>query len=119
MPHRHGSSSHPLRREGRSGLVRAGAQARVAMPKPKRPPRSVDMESGDGVVAFRLVCGTFGIYVERSRLQPDAARLVHFMQFLDDEDFERWCESDRLRLAYPLLFENLKRSVRGLLASAR
>jgi hypothetical protein len=36
------------------------------------------------------------------------------MEFRDGESFARWCASDHLRLAYPLLYANLRRRARGL-----
>lgn len=32
------------------------------------------------------------------------------MRFADDASFIRWCEADRLKLTYPLLYVNLQRS---------
>ena len=114
MSHRYAEGSQARRSKTRATI----AKARVALPKPDRPPCSIDIDSGDGVLAFRLVCDASGIHVERSRQKPQAGRLVHLMHFHDDDSFKSWCESDGLRSSYPFLFDRLMKSVRGLLSSS-
>jgi hypothetical protein len=66
--------------------------------------------SEDGVVAFRLAARTGGVHVERAQTRADAGRVQQSMWFEDDASFVRWCEADRLKFTYPLLYANLKRS---------
>lgn len=84
-----------------------------------RQSRAVTTFSGDGVIAFKLVPCAGGIHVERSQIRAGAGRVVQSMRFLDDASFLRWCEADRLKFTYPLLYANLKRSGCALLCAPR
>jgi hypothetical protein len=77
-------------------------------------PRCIAAISDDGAIEFTLIRRPGGVHVERSEVRPGKGRLIHSMQFQDDDSFVRWCEADRLRLAYPLLFADLQRSAHVL-----
>lgn len=81
--------------------------------------RAVIASSGDGVIAFKLMPCAGGIHVERSQIRAGAGRVVQSMRFLDDASFIRWCEADRLKFTYPLLYANLKRSGCALFCAPR
>jgi hypothetical protein len=85
-------------------------KSRAVRPALARQPRAVTAASVDGVIAFKLVPFVGGIHVERTQLHAGSGRLVQSMRFADEASFVRWCEADRLRLAYPLLYVNLQRS---------
>ena len=70
----------------------------------------VTATSGDGVVEFRLVPLGGGIHVERAQWRAGSGRIVQSMRFHDNASFVRWCETDRLRHIYPLLYASLQRS---------
>ena len=84
----------------------------------ERPPRAVTAGSSDGVIVFKLVACADGLHVERSQLRADGGRVTQSMRFRDDLSFIRWCEADRLRFTYPLIYANLERSGCELFAAA-
>jgi len=75
-----------------------------------RPSRGVTASSGDGVIVFKLVRCPGGVHVERSQVRPGGVRVVQSMRFRNDASFIRWCEADRLKFSYPLVYANLLRS---------
>jgi hypothetical protein len=74
--------------------------------------------SDDGVVTFQLKRCAEGVVMERTRNRLGPGQVCQAMQFRDEAGFIRWCESDPLRFAYPLLFANLRRSGCALFHSA-
>jgi len=73
-------------------------------------PRTVTTASADGIVSFRLSPCAGGILVMRTQAHTRGRRLVQSVQFSDDASFLRWCDTDRLKFDYPLLYANLRRS---------
>ena len=72
--------------------------------------RIVTAASSDGALMFTLSARPGGISVQRNEQRPGGRRLVQSLRFSDAPSFVKWCESDELRFAYPLLFANLARS---------
>ena len=72
------------------------------------------LTSEDGTLTFRLKRIDGRLHMERSRRRARSSAVVQVTDFGDESSFIRWCESDRLRFTYPLLFANLKRSGRAL-----
>jgi len=73
------------------------------------------LTSEDGNLVFRLRRIDGRIHMERTRRR--AARsttVVQVSNFGDEASFIAWCEGDRLRFTYPLLFVNLRRIGRAL-----
>lgn len=77
----------------------------------------VTAASADGVIAFRLELCAGWLHVERSQVHHGAGRVSQSMRFEDLPSFDRWCDADRLRFSYPLLYANLKRSGRALFSA--
>lgn len=77
-------------------------------------PRAVFAASDDGVLSFQLSPCEGGILVTRTEVRTRAAKLVQSTRFADEFSFLRWCEADRMKFSYPLLYANLKRSGCGL-----
>ena len=78
-------------------------------------PRSSDAQtvtaaSSDGVVTFRLSPCPDGILVMRTQARARGGRLVQSIHFTDGASFIRWCDADRLKFTYPLVYANLRRS---------
>lgn len=99
----------------RSGLAMKRPGTRTPV---ERPPRAVTAGSSDGVIVIKLVASADGLHVERSQLRADGGRVTQSMRFRDDRSFIRWCEADRLRFTYPLVYANLERSGCELFAAA-
>lgn len=83
---------------------------RVVRPVFARRSSAVTATSDDGVIAFKLVSCAGGVHVERSQFRAGSGRIVQSMRFQDDASFVRWCEADRLKFSYPLLYAHLTRS---------
>lgn len=66
--------------------------------------------SDDKVLVFRISVRPGGIAVQRSERRTGGRQVVQSLHFADEAAFVRWCESDALRFAYPLLFSKLTRS---------
>ena len=94
------------------------AKRRIARRSPQRSPGTVAASSDDGIVSFILTPCASGVYVERTRLRSGAGRIVQAMQFADGDSFLRWCASDLMQFAYPLLFVTLRRSGSALFHAA-
>ena len=75
--------------------------------------------SSDGAISFSLKTFAGGIYVERVQVHPGTACVAQSMRFRDEASFTSWCEADRLRFTYPLVYSNLQRTGCGLLSSSQ
>ena len=73
-------------------------------------PRSVTESSADKLLTVSISARPGGIAVQRTEQRPDGSRVVQSMHFADEATFVRWCQSDDLWFAYPLLFSKLSRS---------
>ncbi len=92
----------------------------VVRPTFARQSRGITTASEDGVIAFQVMeCASGGIHVERVQDRAGDGRVVQSMRFRDDASFVRWCEADRLKFTYPLLFANLRRTGCALFALRR
>lgn len=74
--------------------------------------------SDDKVLVFQLSARPGGISVRRSERRSGGEQVTQSVRFTDESAFARWCESDALRFAYPLLFSKLTRSGRDLFNAA-
>ena len=92
---------------GRRGM--RAMNRRVVRPVFARQPREVTAASSDGVIAFKLTLCASGVHLERSQVLEGSGLIVQSMLFHDDASFIRWCEADRLKFAYPLLYASLTR----------
>jgi hypothetical protein len=77
---------------------------------PSHEPSTLVFDSSDGVVSFSLVRHSGGINVERTKARLHGGRMSTAMRFPDEASFIHWCDTDRLRFTYPLLFEQIRRS---------
>ena len=66
--------------------------------------------SDDQVLVFHLNARPGGISVQRKESRAGGGQVTQSVRFTDEASFTRWCESDALRFAYPLLFSKLTRS---------
>jgi hypothetical protein len=66
--------------------------------------------SPDKVLSIHIAARPGGIAVQRTEQRPGGRRLVQSIRFEDEVAFVRWCESDDLWFAYPLLFSEMARS---------
>ena len=73
-------------------------------------PRTVIAASDDGIITFQLSPCDGGILVTRTQLRAHGGKLVQSIRFPDDATFIRWCDADRMKFSYPLLYVNLRRS---------
>lgn len=80
--------------------------------------RGETLRSEDGVIQFTLAAATHGVFVERSQLRADAARVIQSMLFSDDASFNRWCDADATRFDYPVLYVKLKHDGDALFSRA-
>ena len=76
------------------------------------------LTSEDGTLSIRLKRIDDCVHMERSRRRARSSAVVQVSDFGDESSFVRWCESDRLRFNYPLLFANLRRNGRALFSRA-
>lgn len=88
--------------------------ARVVAKKTGRQPLEahpgVIATSDDQVLVFQLNARPGGIAVQRRERRAGGGQVTQSVRFTDEAAFTRWCESDALRFAYPLLFSKLTRS---------
>lgn len=91
----------------------------VVRPTFARQSRGITTASEDGVIAFHVMQCAGGIHVERAQDRAGDGRVVQSMRFRDDASFVRWCDADRLKFVYPLLFANLRRTGCALFAPRR
>jgi hypothetical protein len=75
----------------------------------KAPP-GVSVTSDDQVLVFQLNARPGGLAVQRKERRAGGGQVTQSLRFTDEASFTRWCESDALRFAYPLLFSKLMRS---------
>ena len=78
--------------------------------------RGITLRSDDGVITFTLTAAARGLFVERTELRADEARVVQSTLFNDDASFERWCDTDAVRFEYPVLYVRLKHDGDALLS---
>lgn len=65
--------------------------------------------SPDGRIAFTLnACGT-ALYAEREHVEPSMGRQIQAVVFADESAFDRWCQADEARFAYPLVCDRVRR----------
>ena len=81
-------------------------------------PSRLVFDSSDSMVSFTLVRHGGGVNVERTKARLHGGRMSTSMRFPDEASFIQWCDTDRLRFTYPLLFEQIRRSGCALFASA-
>lgn len=74
------------------------------------------LRSEDGIIEFRLASTGRGVFVERLRRKPGKGRIVQATVFDNDLVFQRWCDADAMRHAYPLVYVTLRRSGTDLIA---
>lgn len=75
------------------------------------------LTSDDGVVAFKVQSLSQGIYVERIEMHAGDACVSQTVRFESEEGLRAWCALDSLRFTYPLVYANLQRTCRELLAA--
>jgi hypothetical protein len=80
-----------------------------AGPTVSRSVRGLTVRSDDGAVTFRLAATKRGVFVERVQLRRGSPRVSQSAVFADDLSFNRWCDADRVRFDYPVVYVNLKR----------
>jgi hypothetical protein len=71
--------------------------------------RPVQLVSNDGSVTFALRAAPNGLLVQRSQCPAIGAHLVQCLVFVDPATFGRWCDSEPMRFADPVLFARLRR----------
>lgn len=96
------------------GFVRSLGPARIVAKRPSGQPSEAHLGviamSDDKVLVFQLSARPSGIAVQRSERRAGGGQVTQSLRFADETAFVRWCESDALRFAYPLLFSKLTRS---------
>jgi hypothetical protein len=75
--------------------------------------------SDDGNVMFALSAAPNGLLVQRTQCQALGAHLVQCLVFVDPVTFVRWCDSEPMRFADPVLFARLRREGDEALGSKR
>lgn len=69
------------------------------------------LRSDDGVIEFRLNPCETGLYVERVEVvRGQRSRVVQSTIFHDAGAFRRWCDADKIRFEYPVVYMSLKRN---------
>jgi len=103
-----GAGSHSQRRRATKGVL-----SRTATPGGE-----LTLASDDGTLSFRLRWLDGQVHMERTRRSARSSAVVQVSHFGDEASFNRWCDSDRLRFAHPLLFAMLRRGGRALFHTA-
>jgi hypothetical protein len=67
------------------------------------------VRSGDGALVVTVQRTSHGMFVERVTQHPGMSRVVQAVVFGTADQFRRWCDADRARFDYPLLFASLAR----------
>ena len=67
------------------------------------------MTSIDGILTIHIRVRPAGIAVQRTEQRSGGRRFIQSVRFDDEPSFVRWCRSDDLWFAYPLLFSQLTR----------
>lgn len=83
---------------------------------PERPD-SRTVRSGDGALVVTMRRTPDGVFVERVIRQPGSARVVQAVVFATAGQFMRWCDADRARFDYPLVYASLTRHADALFAA--
>jgi hypothetical protein len=76
---------------------------------PGRSAQTVSLISNDGTVMFAICAAPDGLLVQRTQCQALSAHLVQCLVFIDLNTFTRWCDSEPVRFADPVLFARLRR----------
>lgn len=76
--------------------------------------RTLGAQDRQGEVRFFLQRVAGGLYVEREQLPRRGLRTLQSVQFINAEEFGRWCDNDPVRFDYPLLHVSLKRGAAEL-----
>lgn len=79
-----------------------------------RDAQTVVAASDDGALWFTLVRRMDSVQAERVHQRVGQGRIVLSVRFNDDVAFLRWCDADRLKYTYPLLFAQLRRNASAL-----
>jgi len=99
----------------RRGMRMSRGAAEALGPTPIETSRcELSLTSEDRTLVFRLKRIDGHVHMERIRRRARSTAVVQVSNFGDEASFIRWCESDRLRFTFPLLFANLRRSGRAL-----
>lgn len=77
------------------------------------------VQSADGVIKIVLLPCANGVHVQRVQVRTGSARVVQSTVFADEDSFVRWCDADRLKFAYPLIYTQLRRNGCALFARTR
>jgi hypothetical protein len=91
-----------------------GQRRTIKPPKQQHDDGSVVAKSGDGGLSFRLTRTINGVHVRRVTQQAGRGRVVLSVLIPDALTFQRWCEADRQRHVYPLVYRHLLRAGRAL-----
>jgi hypothetical protein len=75
------------------------------------------VRSGDGALVVTMQRTSHGIFVERVIQRPGTSRVVQDVVFGTADQFRRWCDADRARFDYPLLYANLARHADALFSA--
>ena len=97
-----------------SASLRRKRGTRNHRPSAQSSDSEVVLTTDDGTLSFRLKRLDGHVLMERTRRRGRAIAVVQANRFPDEASFTRWCDGDRLRFAYPLLFATLKRIGRAL-----
>ena len=81
----------------------------LASKTPGRSAQTVSLISNDGTVMFAICAAPDGLLVQRTQCQALSAHLVQCLVFVDLNTFTRWCDSEPVRFADPVLFDRLRR----------
>jgi hypothetical protein len=71
--------------------------------------QAISLSSKNGTVTFVISAAPNGLLVQRIQCEAVGAHLVQCLVFVDSATFNRWCESEPMRFADPVLFARLRR----------
>lgn len=71
--------------------------------------QAISLISKDGTVTFGICAAPNGLLVQRTQCEAVGAHLVQCLVFVDSTTFNRWCDSEPMRFADPVLFDRLRR----------
>ena len=80
---------------------------------------TLHLMSKDGSVGFVMRASLNSLLVERTQHRALGARLTQCMAFGDQGTFDRWCESEPMRFADAVLYDQLRREGHGAFGSKR
>ena len=72
------------------------------------------VRSSDGALVVTMQRTSHGMFIERVLQHPGTSRVVLDVVFDSAEQFRRWCDADRARFDYPLLYASLARHADAL-----